>query len=189
MTFNWQTPTTITDKWLWDNTNTTSAEPKTVTKTWISSASSDIDDYFACLNRLANSINSNTSNIKTEYKTSLKPESIDVNGDYTTVHWNDGTHTVVKRAEDEPDNLYAAFCAALAKKLYGSTANVHKLAESVETGRVKAKKEQECRERIAAQKAKEQRDHERKVKAMAKKLALEEEVQKYFKEHKKDLCA
>lgn len=182
MTFNWQTPTTITDKWLWNNT-ATSAEPKTVTKTWVVDTSAD--DYFTCLKRLADSINSST---KTEYKTSLKPESIDVNGDYTTVHWNDGTHTVVKRAEDEPDNLYAAFCAALAKKLYGSTANVHKLAESVETGRVKAKKEQERRERIAAQKAKEQRDHERKVKAMAKKLALEEEVQKYFKEHKKDLC-
>ena len=133
--FDWQTPTTITDKWLWNNTGTTSAAPKTVTIT--------TDDYFTYLKRLADSINSNTSNIKTEYKTSLKPESIDLNGDYTTVHWNDGTHTVVKRAEDEPDNLYAAFCAALAKKLYGSTANVHKLAESVETGRIKAKKEQE----------------------------------------------
>ena len=40
------------------------------------------------------------------------------------VFWADNTKTVVKRAEDEEDNDYAAFTAALACKLYGSNSAV-----------------------------------------------------------------
>lgn len=50
-------------------------------------------------------------------------------GNATIVFWADGTKTIVKRAEDEPDNPYNAFCAALAKKLYGSNSAVKKLVE------------------------------------------------------------
>ena len=116
-------------------------------------------------------------------KKPIQPIRIDTNGDYTTVHWNDGTHTPVKRAEDEKDNLYAAFCAALAKKLYGSTAAVHRLVESVDVKHVEAKKEAERKARLKAQAEKERREHERKLKVLAKKLALQKEVEAYYREH------
>ena len=60
---------------------------------------------------------------------SLVPEHIFKNGLYTTVMWSDGTKTIVKRGEDEPDDEYNAFTAALAKKLYGSTSAVKRIAE------------------------------------------------------------
>ena len=59
----------------------------------------------------------------------IMPEHIFKNGLYTTVMWSDGTKTIVKRDEDEPDDEYTAFTAALAKKLYGSTSAVKRIAE------------------------------------------------------------
>lgn len=59
----------------------------------------------------------------------IMPEHIFKNGLYTTVMWSDSTKTIVKRGEDEPDDEYTAFTAALAKKLYGSTSAVKRIAE------------------------------------------------------------
>lgn len=59
----------------------------------------------------------------------IMPKRIFKNGLYTTVMWSDGTKTIVKRGEDEPDDEYTAFTAALAKKLYGSTSAVKRIAE------------------------------------------------------------
>ena len=46
--------------------------------------------------------------------------------------WRDGEKTVVKKASDEEDNEYVAFCSALAKKIFGSNNAVKKIAASVE---------------------------------------------------------
>ena len=46
------------------------------------------------------------------------PTRILQSGNRTIVFWNDGTKTIVKRAEDEADNPYVAFTAALAIKTY-----------------------------------------------------------------------
>ena len=59
----------------------------------------------------------------------LLPDRILKSGNYTIVFWADDTKTLVKRADDEPDNEYAAFTAALAKKIYGSNNAIKKIIE------------------------------------------------------------
>lgn len=46
----------------------------------------------------------------------------------TIVFWQDGTKTVVKCMDGEPFERYAGFCAALAKKVFGSTSKAKKVA-------------------------------------------------------------
>lgn len=48
---------------------------------------------------------------------------------YTDVLWKDGTVTVVKLREGEDFDEYAAFCAALAKKVFGSTNAVNNIVK------------------------------------------------------------
>ena len=50
----------------------------------------------------------------------------------TIVFWKDGTKTVVKCIDGQPYEKYAGFCAALAKKIYGSTSKAKKLAKAKE---------------------------------------------------------
>ena len=49
------------------------------------------------------------------------------NGPVTVVFWDDGTKTLVRRNENTPDDPYFAFCAALAKKVYGNNTRVKKI--------------------------------------------------------------
>lgn len=49
------------------------------------------------------------------------------NGPVTVVFWEDGTKTLVRRNENTPDDPYFAFCAALAKKVYGNNTRVKKI--------------------------------------------------------------
>ena len=58
---------------------------------------------------------------------SLMPSRIHFNGPVTVVVWEDGSKTVVRRAKDIPDDPYTAFCAALAKKVYGNNTRVKKI--------------------------------------------------------------
>ena len=69
----------------------------------------------------------------------LRPKRILRNGRATIVMWADGTKTIVKRAEGEPDNDYTAFTAALAIKCYGSNSEVNRIVRKTE--RQKSKKE------------------------------------------------
>lgn len=57
------------------------------------------------------------------------PETIYRNGRTTVVKWKDGTITKVKLSEDEPDNPYNAFTAALAKKALGCNTRIRKIVE------------------------------------------------------------
>ena len=59
--------------------------------------------------------------------TTFIPEKIIYNGPATIVFWLDGTKTVVKRSKKDKDNKYNAFCAALAKKIYGSNSKVNSI--------------------------------------------------------------
>lgn len=54
----------------------------------------------------------------------LIPDRIIKNGRATIVLWPDGTKTVVKLAEGDEPSDYAAFTAALAKKIYGSNSRI-----------------------------------------------------------------
>lgn len=44
----------------------------------------------------------------------------------TVVFWTDGTKTVVRCPEGKPYDEYSAFCAALAKKIYGNNSKLQK---------------------------------------------------------------
>ena len=58
----------------------------------------------------------------------------------TVVLWADGTKTIVKRAEGEPDNDYAAFTAALAIKLFGTNSEVNRIVRQTELVQKRKKK-------------------------------------------------
>lgn len=58
------------------------------------------------------------------------PKKIIYNGPATIVFWEDGTKTIVKRAKKEKDNKYNAFCAALAKKIFGNNSRVNAIVKS-----------------------------------------------------------
>ena len=55
------------------------------------------------------------------------PEKIIRSGDVTVVIWLDGSKTIVRRDPEDADNLHAAFCATLAKKVYGSNSRIKKI--------------------------------------------------------------
>ena len=48
-------------------------------------------------------------------------------GPVTIVFWEDGTKTIVRRSDDTEDNPYNAFCAALAKKMYGTNSSLQRM--------------------------------------------------------------
>lgn len=54
------------------------------------------------------------------------PKKIIRSGDVTVVIWLDGSKTIVRRDPEDADNLHTAFCAALAKKIFGSNTAVKK---------------------------------------------------------------
>lgn len=60
---------------------------------------------------------------------SISPRKIikDTDKCSTTVKWGDGHYTTVIRSKDDPDDDYAAFCAALAIKVFGSNSGVKKV--------------------------------------------------------------
>lgn len=109
-------------------------------------------------------------------------------GLYTTVKWSDGTYTTVKASEgDECESSpYMAFCAALAKKLYGTNSAVHRIvnrhtAEYLESEQKKAAADKRAKEREAEQAA-----HEHALLREAKRLRLKEEAKAYNRAHKQD---
>lgn len=61
-----------------------------------------------------------------------KPAHIIYNDPATIVFWKDGTKTVVKRMPKEKFNPYNAFCAALAKKVFGNNSRVCKIVNNGE---------------------------------------------------------
>lgn len=70
-------------------------------------------------------------------KLDLTPKRILRSGNRTIVFWADGTKTVVKLSEDEQDNAYAAFTAALGIKVYGSNSALKRIVAATETQNVK----------------------------------------------------
>lgn len=50
-------------------------------------------------------------------------------GNRVIVFWADGSKTIVKRSEDTIDDIYEAFTAALAIKVYGSNSQVNRIID------------------------------------------------------------
>lgn len=71
---------------------------------------------------------------------SLSPVRIQKNGPAMIVFWKDGTKTIVKRGDDEPDSDYAAFTAALGIKVFGTNSQLKKIVSKTETQKPKKQK-------------------------------------------------
>lgn len=70
-------------------------------------------------------------NAKSENVFGLYPKHIYYyDNNYTTVLWNDGTKTTVKLSDDDIYDEYSAFCAALAKRIYGSNSRIKKIIQA-----------------------------------------------------------
>lgn len=69
------------------------------------------------------------------------PQKIIHNKDVTVVFWEDGTKTLVKKAKGTKYDEHTAFCAALAKKIFGTNSNLKRqIKEAENTKRIKPKK-------------------------------------------------
>ena len=61
--------------------------------------------------------------------TKITPNKIIFSGPKCIVLWEDGTKTIVSLSEKDDWNEYDAFCAALAKKIFGTTSAVHRIVD------------------------------------------------------------
>lgn len=96
---------------------------------------------------------------------------------HTAIVWNDGSEaTVVRCGEGEQFEPYMGFCAAIVKKLFGSTSAAKRTMEELDVDKVKARKEEERAAEIAARREQEAMNHQRKVRSMAKRLDLIDEA-------------
>lgn len=76
------------------------------------------------------------------------PKKVIFNENYqvTVVLWEDGTKTIVRCAENTTPDPYAAYCAAFAKKCYGSNSKLKKTIKKLtvlQDTKVKKEKENE----------------------------------------------
>lgn len=108
---------------------------------------------------------------------------------YTTIKWTDGTYTSVKASEDDAGerSAYMAFCAALAKKLYGSNSAVHRAVDRHMETYIEAEKKKAAAAKRAKEREAEQAAHERALLREAKRLRLKEEAKAYNRAHKSDM--
>lgn len=99
-----------------------------------------LENDLAAINRMVKS----TLNSKSENVFGLYPNRIYYyDNNYTTVLWNDGTRTTVKLSDDDIYDEYSAFCAALAKRIYGSNSRIKKIIKT--QGRTPLSKEDKKR--------------------------------------------
>lgn len=95
------------------------------------------------------------------------PEKIIKSADRTIVFWKDGTKTIVRRSDDTADDLYSAFCAALAKKVYGSNSQVKKILRMADiqpmSDRLRKKAIDEYNAYVEQERAKEESERPQKI--------------------------
>ena len=102
-------------------------------------------DLFRMMNAFGD-INGQKKPDRKAYDNDLVPIRIQKNGPAMIVFWRDGTKTIVRRGEDEPDSDYAAFTAALGIKVFGSNSKLKKIVSQTETQKPKKQKEQKAPE-------------------------------------------
>lgn len=84
-----------------------------------------------------------------EFDESITPKQIIYNPPATIVFWEDGDKTVVKCTKGEPFNKYYGFCAALAKRIYGSNSQIMKIVNSGHvTGKESTNRIEKCNKKI-----------------------------------------
>ena len=93
----------------------------------LTSAEYIINGYASKLNKLPDK---DAETLKEgKWNCEYEPKKIISQGPATVVIWKDGTKTVVKKADGDDHDVYAAFCAALAKKTYGGNSTVKNIVD------------------------------------------------------------
>lgn len=96
----------------------------------------------------------------------------------TVVHWADGTTTSVRLMDGESYDCYAAFCACVVKKLYGSTSRAKKVCTRHNAERMEAEARAAREAQAAKQRAQAEKRTKARIKRRAKALYIEEEARK-----------
>ena len=129
---------------------------------------------------IAMRVEANSINVKPIYELTFKycdnesgdnffaPKKIIKSADRTIVFWKDGTKTIVRRSEDAEDDIYSAFTAALAEKVYGNNSQIKKILRTkVEeiplSDRIQKKIRKKWIKRAAEEKAKEESERPQKI--------------------------
>ena len=74
-----------------------------------------------------------------------QPLRVHFSGPKTVIIWDDGTKTIVSVSEDETFDEYAGFCAAIVKKMFGSTTQAKKFLSKVRVENKSKKKDTPAR--------------------------------------------
>lgn len=108
-----------------------------------------LENDLAAINRTVKS----ALNAKSENVFAIYPNRIYYyDNNYTTVLWNDGTRTTVKLSDDDIYDEYSAFCAALAKRIYGSNSRIKKIIKT-QGGFLLSKEEKKARKKERKERA------------------------------------
>lgn len=92
-------------------------------------------------------------------------------GPATVVIFTDGSKSMVKCMEGEKFERYAGFCAAIMKRLFGSTTAAKNLMEEHDVARIAEAREAERREKEAEKKRREEREFADQQSAFAEAVA------------------
>lgn len=132
--------------------------------------------------------NDSVDMVMSDYISLPMPEYIETNNLVTVVKWTDGTRTVVRLPAEQIEqyDLYAAYLAALGKKLYGTTANVHKIVDTHTTTYLNQKRAAEIAERQKQARLTEENAHKRKIRAEIKRLMTQMEAYQELMKHISD---
>lgn len=93
---------------------------------------------------------------------------------YTTILWTDGTSTVVHCGEGDSFERYYGFCAAVIKKLFGSTGAAKRTIDKYDLDLEKERKASERQKKIDKQLAMEQANRERKANKIQNNLRVDD---------------
>lgn len=112
---------------------------KYIPEVYITSASPLTLDHWALQQaRMMDAISRPITAVVDNYTRFVKPSKVFLNGSHTTIVWPDGEKTTVGVG---PDTEYAGFCAAIVKKLFGSSREAEKFLDKVKiVQKPKAKK-------------------------------------------------
>lgn len=101
------------------------------------------------------------------------------------VRWTDDTVTVVRCSPADTPDIYSAYCAALAKKIHGTTSAVYREIDKHNVATINARKAAELDKKRKENEAREKINHERKIRRIAKRLMNENEALAYIENKKK----
>lgn len=108
-----------------------------------------------------------------EYMSVPGIKAVTFNDPATIIQWDDGTKTVVKCIKGQKFDQYTGFCAAVCKKLFGTTANAITVMNFFDTNRRAADKQ--------ARREREKEEH-KKENQKAASGKVEREFKKYLKD-------